>query len=233
MIAAPMTVVETAEFMKEAARLMSDWERAELIAFVGANPEAGEIIPGTGGVRKIRWSRQGMGKRGGARVIYYYHNERLPLFPLSAYAKSSKANLSKVERNEMKRLVPGGGIPEKGHRNDMTKKTSRLTARKAPRKRQTVGGSIIEGLKQAIAWTRGENDNVRVTLVHVPEVDVRKVRTKMGLSQAQFATKFGFPPATLRNWEQGRSRPDAPTRVLLAVIAKHPEAVEDVLQKAS
>jgi putative transcriptional regulator len=114
-----------------------------------------------------------------------------------------------------------------------TKKARRPAAKKgAPRARksQTVGGSIIEGLKQAIAWTRGENDDVRVTLVHV---DVRAVRTKMGLSQAQFATKFGFPPATLRNWEQGRSRPDAPTRVLLAVIAMHPEAVEDVLRKAS
>ncbi|MGD0300357.1 MAG: helix-turn-helix domain-containing protein [Bryobacteraceae bacterium] len=116
-----------------------------------------------------------------------------------------------------------------------TKKASKPKARHLarPRKRQTVGESIIEGLKQAIAWTQGENENVRVTLVHVPEVDVREVRTKMGLSQAQFATKFGFPPATLRNWEQGRSRPDAPTRVLLAVIAKHPEAVEDVLRRAS
>jgi putative transcriptional regulator len=116
------------------------------------------------------------------------------------------------------------------------KKTSKPTRGKAAprsRKGQTVGESIIQGLKQAIAWTRGENDDVRVTLVQVPEVDVREVRTKMGLSQAQFATKFGFPPATLRNWEQGRSRPDAPTRVLLAVIAKHPEAVEDVLRKAS
>lgn len=100
-------------------------------------------------------------------------------------------------------------------------------------KRSTVGASIIKGLEQAIAWSRGENNNVRVTLVHVPNVDVREVRTRMGLSQAQFATKFGFPPATLRNWEQGRSRPDAPTRVLLAVIAKHPKAVEDVLRKAS
>ena len=115
-----------------------------------------------------------------------------------------------------------------------TKKALKPAAKMASqaRENQTVGASIIEGLKQAIAWTRGENDNVRVTLVHVPGVDVRKVRTKMGLSQAQFATKFGFPPATLRNWEQGRSRPDAPTRVLLAVIAKHPEAVEDVLRKA-
>jgi len=116
-----------------------------------------------------------------------------------------------------------------------TKKISKPAVNKATRARkpQTVGESIIQGLKEAIAWTKGENDNVGVTLVHVPEVDVRKVRLKMGLSQSQFATKFGFPPATLRNWEQGRSHPDAPTRVLLAVIAKHPEAVEDVLRKAS
>lgn len=111
----------------------------------------------------------------------------------------------------------------------------RTVTRKAKptRKRSTIGERIIEGLEQAIAWTKGENDRVRVTLVHVPEVDVREIRTKMRLSQAQFATKFGVPPATLKNWEQGRSRPDAPTRVLLAVIAKHPEAVEDVLRKAS
>ncbi len=114
-----------------------------------------------------------------------------------------------------------------------TKRPAKKTARRVPKKRSTVGASIIKGLEEAIAWTRGENDNVRVTPVQVPNVDVREVRTKMGLSQAQFATKFGFPPATLRNWEQGRARPDAPTRVLLAVIAKHPEAVEDVLQKAS
>jgi putative transcriptional regulator len=102
--------------------------------------------------------------------------------------------------------------------------------RRLARKRPTVGKRIIQGLEQAVAWTRGNNDRVRVTLVEVPEVDVREVRTRMGLSQAQFATKFGLPPATLRNWEQGRARPDAPTRVLLAVIAKHPETVEEVLK---
>ena len=112
--------------------------------------------------------------------------------------------------------------------------TNKKTAakRSSARKPQTVGESIIEGLKQAVAWSQGTNDDVRVSLVEVPEVDVREVRMKMGLSQSQFATKFGFPPATLRNWEQGRSRPDAPTRVLLAVIARHPDAVEDVLRKA-
>jgi hypothetical protein len=57
------------------------------------------------------------------------------------------------------------------------KKTTRA------RKRQTVGESIIEGLKQAIAWTKGENENVRVTLVNVPQIDIRQVRRKMGLSR--------------------------------------------------
>jgi putative transcriptional regulator len=105
---------------------------------------------------------------------------------------------------------------------------------KAERKQNaTVGQRVIEGLDQAIAWSRGKRSRARVTVVTVPEIDVRKVRRQMGLSQTQFATKFGFPPATLRNWEQRRAAPDAPTRVLLAVIAKHPEAVEDVLGRAS
>ena len=115
-----------------------------------------------------------------------------------------------------------------------TKRTSGQGAHKTThaRKRQTVGESIIQGLNEAIAWTEGRNAKARVTLVKVPDIDVREVRLKMRLSQAEFASKFGFPPATLRNWEQGRSRPDTPTRVLLAVLAKHPEAVEDVLRKA-
>ena len=66
--------------------------------------------------------------------------------------------------------------------------------------------------------------------MQVPDVDVSKVRRGMGLSHTQFALKFGFPPATLRNWEQGRVRPNTPTHVLLAAIAKHPESVEDVLK---
>jgi hypothetical protein len=74
--------------------------------FPGANPEAGDLIPETGGVRKLRWGLAGRGKRGGARVIYYYHGERLPLFLLTAYAKNEKANFSKLERNAMRTLIP-------------------------------------------------------------------------------------------------------------------------------
>ncbi len=118
MAVTPMTVVETARFLKDAKLLMSDSERDELVVFVGANPEVGEIIPETRGVRKIRWALAGRGKRGGARVIYYYHNERRPLFLLAAYGKNEKANLSKAERNAMKRLVPVlvAGYPAKRRR---------------------------------------------------------------------------------------------------------------------
>lgn len=97
----------------------------------------------------------------------------------------------------------------------------------------SLGSRIIEGLEQAIAWSQGQPTNVRVTHVEIPEIDVRQVRTQMGLSQTQFANRFGFPPATLRNWEHHRSRPDRPTRVLLAVIARHPEAVDDVLRSTN
>ncbi len=100
-----MTVVETEEFLRKSRPLMSDSERAVLVAFVGANPEARDVIRETGGVRKIRWALKGTGKRGGARVIYYYHNQRIPVFLLSAYAKNRRDNLSKAERNAMSRLV--------------------------------------------------------------------------------------------------------------------------------
>lgn len=95
--------------------MMSDSEREELVAFLAANPAAGEIIPETGGVRKIRWALAGRGKRGGARVIYYFHNEHLPVFLLAAYQKNEKANLSMAERNAMKRLIPAlvAGYPAK------------------------------------------------------------------------------------------------------------------------
>jgi putative transcriptional regulator len=96
----------------------------------------------------------------------------------------------------------------------------------------TVGQEIVTSLKEAIAWAGGEDVAVRVTKVKVPTTDVRSVRRKLGLSQSEFAARFGFQPATVKNWEQGRTRPDGPARVLLAVIARHPEAVEDALQKA-
>ena len=100
-------------------------------------------------------------------------------------------------------------------------------------KRPTAGSRIIASLQEAVDWVEGQDVAVRLTTVEVPVIDVKTMRRRLGLSQADFAAKFGFQTATLRNWEQGRTHPDGPARVLLAVIAKHPEAVEDALRKAS
>ena len=101
-----MTVVETPSFLREAAGVLTGGERAEVVTFLAGNPETGDVMPGTGGGRKLRWRAHGRGKRGGVRVIYYFHNESLPLFLLNVFAKNEKANLTKAEQNEMKILVP-------------------------------------------------------------------------------------------------------------------------------
>jgi hypothetical protein len=77
-----------------------------LIAFVGAHPQAGDVIPESGDVRKVRWAAKCRGKRGGMRIVYYFHNEALPVFLLTVYSKNQKANLTKAEQNELKTLVP-------------------------------------------------------------------------------------------------------------------------------
>lgn len=101
-----MTVVETVRFLRDAEDLIDEADRAWLVEFIGANPEAGDVIPETGGVRKLRWALPGGGKRGGARVIYFFHNETLPVFLLAMYGKNEKANLTREERNAMARLTP-------------------------------------------------------------------------------------------------------------------------------
>ena len=99
--------------------------------------------------------------------------------------------------------------------------------------RRSGGSRILDSLRKAVDWVEGKDVAVRVTTVEVPVVDVKATRQRLGLSQAAFAAKFGFQVATLRNWEEERTYPDGAARVLLAVIAKHPEAVEDALTRAS
>ena len=102
---APLSVVETPEFLAATRRIMAEEERGLLVDYLAYNPASGDVIPGTGGVRKLRWALEGRGKRGGARVIYYYHSEAMPLFALTAYAKNERANLTQADRNDFRRLT--------------------------------------------------------------------------------------------------------------------------------
>jgi hypothetical protein len=98
-------VVETLPFRRDVEGLLSEDERQELIDYVTHHPLMGDVIPGTGGVRKLRWGLQGRGKRGGARVIYFFWNESMPIFLLAAFAKNERVDLTQREKHDMRRVT--------------------------------------------------------------------------------------------------------------------------------
>ena len=99
------TVAETSEYLRRADKLLTDAERRDLVSYLAAHPKAGDLMEGTGGVRKLRWARAGRGKSGGVRIIYYVHSDAMPLYLLTLFAKNERANLSKAERNDLADLV--------------------------------------------------------------------------------------------------------------------------------
>jgi mRNA-degrading endonuclease RelE of RelBE toxin-antitoxin system len=94
MLDKPITVAELPLFIRLADAIWDEGERQDFVDFIAFNPESGDIIPGTGGVRKVRWSRAGSGKRGGARVVYFYFSPDAPLFLILAYAKAEREDMT-------------------------------------------------------------------------------------------------------------------------------------------
>ena len=88
-----LTVIETPTFSRLAADYWTEDERGVFAAFIASHPEAGNVVPGSGGLRKVRWSRQGTGKRGGVRVIYYNRLANGEIWLLLIYAKSARENI--------------------------------------------------------------------------------------------------------------------------------------------
>ncbi len=104
-LASVQTIAETAEFLRKSGRSLDENEKMSIIEYLALHPKAGAVMQGSGGIRKLRWARKGMGKSGGVRVIYYYHDESMPLYLLTVFGKGEKQSLSKGERNELAKLV--------------------------------------------------------------------------------------------------------------------------------
>ena len=205
------TVVETPMFLRAAEDLYSEADREEIVRTIAATPEAGDLMPGTGGYRKLRFARSGMGKRGGARVVYLYGGEDLPIFLITVYAKSEKGNLSKRE-------CPGQDGEE-------------FLCRNQGEAMSKLFEEMAQGTAEARAYMEGERKGYKVTL---PEtVDVRGLRKRLRLSQGRFADCFGLSVDAVRHWESGRRQPEAAARALLIVIAADPEFVMRSLAKSA
>jgi len=98
-------VVETRHFAARAEKFLSESERNALIDFLASDPLRGDVLAGTGGIRKVRFAKGGRGKSGGVRVIYYFYNAEEPIYLLEVFGKNEKANLAVAERNALAKVV--------------------------------------------------------------------------------------------------------------------------------
>jgi hypothetical protein len=101
------TVIETLLFQKQWPLYWSEEERGEFAARIAENPDAGDVVPGSGGIRKVRWRRAGSGKSGGVRVIYFTRNVEEEIVLLTLYAKSTTDNLTGAKLKEIRRVLEG------------------------------------------------------------------------------------------------------------------------------
>ncbi len=94
-----ITVAKTESFQRKIEELLSEQAKEDLIAYLSEHPSAGNLIQGTGGIRKLRWKKGDGGKSGGVRIIYYFHSEMMPLYLLATFGKNEKANITSEEKN--------------------------------------------------------------------------------------------------------------------------------------
>jgi putative transcriptional regulator len=208
----PITVAETPLFVRQAEAVWDDAEREAFFQFIASHPTAGDVIPETGGVRKLRWTRAGSGKRGGVRVIYFYHDAGRPLYLLMVYAKARRRICRRTRSGRCARWPPYSSVEMQGK--------DKAVARFAD--------DLIASMKQAAAHARGRKvRGLRVTVVETP--NVRAIRRALRMSQHRFAAAFRIPLPTLKNWEQGRRQPDAPAAAYLLAIKRRPKEIMEAV----
>jgi putative transcriptional regulator len=205
-----ITVAETPLFTRQADDVWKDEEREAFVNFIAGNPGAGDVIPETGGVRKVRWARAGTGKRGGARVILLLSRWQPP-FVFADGLREGAAGRPYAGRK-------AGGAqacrhPEKRERTCMMGKFAK---------------ELIESMEQAATHARGRKvPGIRVSKVEIP--DVKAIRRSLKMSQDSFSVAFRIPLPTLKNWEQGRRHPDAPAAAYPLAIKRRPKEVMEAV----
>lgn len=100
-----MVIIETSVFTRRIAEILDDDEYGRLQAFVASRPDSGAVIPGSGGLRKLRWKVSGGGKRGGTRIIYYWWHQEEMILMLFAFRKSERSDLTKSQLQTLRKIV--------------------------------------------------------------------------------------------------------------------------------
>jgi putative transcriptional regulator len=181
---------------------------------------SGDLIPGSGGLRKLRVGRSGSGKRGGARVIYYFYNEDIPLLLMAILREEREGRFERTGQEEIhgiRKGVPGA----------MAKKVKRT------KPKPSLADDLRASWEEALRYARGEKTGAIVHTVIPSDTDAREARHKLGLSQSEFAQLIGTGVGTVRKWELGTRRPSGAARTLIEVIKAEPKAVRRALAKSA
>ena len=175
-----ITVYRTLAFERRAPGLLGPDGVEEFVDFIGANPLSGDVVAGTGGVRKVRWARPGMGKRGGVRILYYYHDDENPIGLLTIYGKGDKDTLTKKRPSRTgDRRAEAADTRSTASEQDQMRKVS------MPR---NIAREALDGLKELSDHIAGKPTKGVATTVRIPaDIDVRALRTRLGLSQEEFS----------------------------------------------
>ena len=194
------TVAETKAFAEDIDAMLSPDKRDAVIASIATAPEGGNLVRGTGGLRKRRIALPRRGKRGGARVIH----------PVSRRAISGLCGVS-VCQERTREFVPGAdqslapsGYGDKGASEGIMKKKR--------------FDRLVAGLEDVHAHVTTGRFGGRITEIDVGAGDIRAVRKRSGMTQAQFAAAFGIGLGTLQKWERGERRPSGAAKSLLRVM---------------
>jgi putative transcriptional regulator len=198
-----MVFIETSIFTREIQWLLPDESYRMLQSALMLRPDAGSVIRGSGGLRKIRWNLPGSGKRGGFASHLLLESSRYHLHAFS------------VSKNRPRRSDVGTAqaAPKNGKGVFVMK--------------QKDFEKLVASIKEAGEIKAGHKEPSRVYEIKPPEI--KTVREKLHVSQNDFALMIGVSVRTLQNWEQGRRKPEGPAKALLRVASRNPNAVFDAL----
>lgn len=197
--------IETSIFTRQITGLLEEDEFHLLQLTLATNPDAGELIRGSGGLRKMRWSRKGKGKRGGIRIIYYLIKGD-EIYLLFAYPKNKQQDLTAGAIEDLKTTCPGG----------------------TPMKHEDFS-QLLASIKEAGEIRRGKTQPSRIKTIQ--SSDVCRIRARLGLSQSEFALLIGVSPRTVQNWEQKRREPEGAAKALLIIADRNPKLVLEALHQ--
>ena len=173
------------------------------------NPQLGDVIKGTGGLRKMRYALPNRGKSGSSRVLYVDFVLAEKIYLIFAYPKNERDNLTDEEKNNIRKMIEKlEKTLQEGHN-------------------MKVYEGIMQGLEEAVAYNEGKikAKTTKISIEPVPELcaqDIKDIRKSVGMTQVLFATLMGVSKKTVEAWESGRNKPEGPAMRMLAMFKIDP-----------